>query len=57
MRELPARLRNVGVDEDTLQNNHEKSASIDEFTNYPGFRAQVCKKKGFRRIVHRLFSR
>ena len=45
MRELPARLRNVGVDEDTLQNNHENSALIDEFTNNPGLRAQVRIKK------------
>ena len=45
MHQLPARLRDVGVDENTLQNNHDNSAMIDDITNNQGLRAQVCLKK------------
>ena len=45
MHQLPARLRDVGVDENTLQINHGNSAMVDEITNNQGLRAQVCIKK------------
>ena len=45
MHQLPARLRDVGEDEHTLQTNHGNYAMIDEITNNQGLRAQVSINK------------